>query len=344
MNKVIIASLRKNAGKTSIMVGLTKALNKKIGYLKPFGDRLIYKKKRLWDYDSALIANIFGLSETPEDMSIGFDYSKLRYIYDKKTTREKVSELAANLGRGKELLFIEGGKDLAYGMSVYLDALSLARYIGGNLIIVISGDENAVFDEISYIKNNMNISDINLKGVIINKVHNTDDFMNKYLPQVKEIGVPVVGVIPYQNELTYFSIDYLKEHLFAKVITGEDYLKRTVKNILIGAMSVNALIQTPILKKESILMITGGDRADMILLALEHQTVCIILTNDVVPPSHIIAKAAERKVPLLLVPYDTYETAKRIESIEPLLTKDEKQKIELLEKLIKDNVNIQAIF
>ncbi len=33
----------------------------------------------------------------------------------------------------------------------------------------------------------------------------------------------------------------------------------------------------------------------------------------------------------------------RIESIEPLLTKDEKQKIELLEKLIKDNVNIQAI-
>ncbi len=93
MNKVIIASLRKNAGKTSIMVGLTKAQNKKIGYLKPFGDRLIYKKKRLWDYDSALIANIFGLSETPEDMSIGFDYSKLRYIYDKKTTREKVSEL-----------------------------------------------------------------------------------------------------------------------------------------------------------------------------------------------------------------------------------------------------------
>jgi cobyrinic acid a,c-diamide synthase len=29
MNKVIIASLRKNAGKTTVMVGLTKALNKK---------------------------------------------------------------------------------------------------------------------------------------------------------------------------------------------------------------------------------------------------------------------------------------------------------------------------
>ena len=80
------------------------------------------------------------------------------------------------------------------------------------------------------------------------------------------------------------------------------------------------------------------------LLLLRVSRPCIILTNDVVPPSHIIAKAAERKVPLLLVPYDTYETAKRIESIEPLLTKDENHKIELLEKLIKDNVNIQAIF
>ncbi len=65
MSKIIIASLRKNAGKTTVMVGMAKALNKKIGYLKPFGDRLIYSKKRLWDYDSALVANIFALSENP---------------------------------------------------------------------------------------------------------------------------------------------------------------------------------------------------------------------------------------------------------------------------------------
>jgi uncharacterized protein len=344
MNKVIIASLRKNAGKTSIVVGLTKALNNKIAYLKPFGDRLIYKKKLLWDYDSALITNIFGLSEAPEDMSIGFDYSKLHYMYDIKTARERVLEIAANIGLGKDILFVEGGKDLAYGVSVYLDSLSLARYIGGNLIFVIYGDENTISDEITYVKNNMNIGDTNFKGVIINKVQNMEDFMNKYLPEIKKIGVPVLGVIPYQNDLTYYSIDYLREHLFAKVITGEDYLNRIVKNILIGAMSVNALIQTPILNKENILMITGGDRADMILLALEHQTAGLILTNNLIPPSHIVAKATERKVPLLLVPYDTYETAKRIESIGPLLTKDEKQNIELLGKLVKDNVNIQAIF
>jgi hypothetical protein len=343
MNKIIIASLRKNAGKTTVMVGMAKALNKKIGYLKPFGDRLIYNKKRLWDYDSALIANTFALSETPEDMSIGFDHSKLRYMYDEKVTREKVLDLAANMAQGKDLLFVEGGRDLAYGISVYLDAVSLARYLGGNLVIVISGDENTVFDDITYVKKNMDLSGINFKGIIINKVQNMDDFKETYLPQIQKIGVPVLGVIPYQKDLTYFSVSYLSERLFAKVVTGEGHLNRTVKNIFIGAMSVNAALQQPLLKKEGILMITGGDRTDMILVALDYQVTGIILTNNVVPPSHIISKATERKVPMLMVPYDTYETARRIDNMEPLMTKDDKQKIELLEKLIRENVNIQEI-
>ncbi len=102
MNKVIVASLRKNAGKTSVTVGITKALNKKIGYLKPFGDRLIYSKKRLWDYDSALIATVFTLHENPEDMSIGFDHSKLRYMYDRESITREVVRMMEEAGKGKD--------------------------------------------------------------------------------------------------------------------------------------------------------------------------------------------------------------------------------------------------
>ena len=46
--------------------------------------------------------------------------------------------------------------------------------------------------------------------------------------------------------------DFLAKRLFAKVVTGEKGLNRVVKNILVGAMSVNALYQTPCLsRKES---------------------------------------------------------------------------------------------
>lgn len=59
--------------------------------------------------------------------------------------------------------------------------------------------------------------------------------------------------------------------------------------------------------------------------------------------SNIIAKASERNIPLLMVFSDTYETAKQIESLEPLLTRDDGEKVELLKQLILKHVNIQEI-
>jgi hypothetical protein len=112
MKKLIVASMRKSAGKTSVIVGIAKALGKKMGYLKPFGDRLLYRKKLLWDYDAALITTIFDLEEKPEEMSIGFDPSKLRYMYDEEGTKGKLLGLVSYVGSGKEVLFVEGG----YGM------------------------------------------------------------------------------------------------------------------------------------------------------------------------------------------------------------------------------------
>ena len=94
MKNIIVGSISENAGKTSFIVGLGKTLGKKFGYLKPFGDRLIYRKKRLWDYDSALVTNIFGLDQSSDDITLGFEHSKLRYMYDEAGTKNKVQEMA----------------------------------------------------------------------------------------------------------------------------------------------------------------------------------------------------------------------------------------------------------
>src|SRR5512138_3377019 len=115
MDTFVVTSMHPSAGKTSIIIGITKALNRKIGYIKPFGERFLYRKKRLWDYDAALITNIFGLDENPEEMSVGFHHSKLFYMLDEKNTREKLRELLATVGEGKDLFFAECGKDLTYG-------------------------------------------------------------------------------------------------------------------------------------------------------------------------------------------------------------------------------------
>jgi BioD-like phosphotransacetylase family protein len=343
MDKVVIGSMRKSAGKTSIIVGIAGALKKKMAYLKPFGERLLYRKKRLWDYDSALITHIFGLQEDPVDMSIGFDHSKLRYMYDEKGIQQKLRETMAHISRDKEILFIEGGKDLTYGISIYLDTLSLARYTGSKLFIVVSGEEDTILDEILFLKKHVDLTGVPLGGIIVNKVQNLDEFQNTHLPVINKMGVRVIGVIPYQSELTCFSVYYLADRLFAKVITGEGGLKRVVKNIIIGAWSANVFLQSPVFKKENKLVITGGDRTDMILASLESDTSGIILTNNILPPSNIISKATERNIPLLMVFSDTYQTAKQIENLEPLLTKDDTDKVELLKELCRKHVDLSVI-
>lgn len=341
MDKLVIASMRPGAGKTSVIVGLVKALKKKIGYMKPFGDNLLYRKKRLWDYDAALITNIFSLRDSPEDMSLGFDHSKLRYMYDEAATVDKLSTALAHVGADKDLVFLEGGKDIAYGISVHLDAVSTAKHIDGKLFIVVGGDSDTVLDDAGFIKGHIDMTGVDFGGIIVNKVHDLEDFKNSYLANIIRMGINVAGVIPSKTELTHFSIDFLSENLFAKVIAGEGGLNRVVENVLVGAMSADAVLRHPRFQVKNKLVITSGDRSDMILAALESNAAGVILTNNILPPPNIIALASERNTPLLLVSGDTYQTAKQIDDSEPLLTKDSDEKIALLEELVREHLDLE---
>lgn len=342
MKNLIFGSITEGAGKTSLIVGLAKALNKKFAYLKPFGDRLIYRKKRLWDYDSALITNIFGLDQSSEDMTIGFEHSKLRYMYDGDSIKTKLLDMAHNLEGNNQVLFVEGGKDLIYGTSIHLDTLSLLRYAGGKLILVIAGDDSAIIDEITFVKKYMSMEGIEF-GVIINKVCNLDDYKDTHLQDIKEMGIEVLGVIPHEQDLTYVPVSYIAEKLQARVIAGEGGLSRRVKNVFVGAMSVDAATRLPLFRLENKLAITGGDRSDMIVAALESSTSAVILTANIIPPQNIIAKAADKNIPLLLVPFDTFRAAKQVDDMTPLLTKDDNERIGLLQKTIEKYVDFKAI-
>jgi BioD-like phosphotransacetylase family protein len=342
MKNIIIGSVSENAGKTSLIVGLAKALGSKFSYIKPFGDRLIYRKKRLWDYDSAIITNIFGLEQSSEEMTIGFEHSKLRYMYDEAGTKNKLLDMARKLSNGKDPLIIEGGKNLMYGSSIRLDTLSIVRYTEGKLILVISGDEGTIIDDITFVKKYVDTAGIDY-NVIINKVNNLDDYKNTYLKEIKNMGIKVLGVIPFDAELTYVAMSYLAEKLQARVLAGEAGLKRRVKHIFVGSMSGDAAVAYPQFKLPDKLAIASGDRSDYIVGALESNAAGIILTNNVLPPQSLISKAADLEIPMLLVPYTTFETAKQVDDAVPLLTKDDTEHIQLLKKLVEKNVDIQAM-
>ena len=344
MGSLIVASTRESAGKTSVLIGIGRALNKKFGYIKPLGDRFLYRKKRLWDYDAALMVNLFDLGEEPERISIGFDHSKLRYMYDEESITHEMKQVIAEMEKDKEALFIECRKDLSYGASVHLDPLTLSQATGHQVLIITGGSKNDIADDLAFLKRFVGSDEAHVGGVIINKVIKIDDFKETYLPEIEALGVNVLGVIPYEKELTTLSVSYLAEKLFARVIAGEDGLNSMIRNVFVGAMSVSAARAEPIFAKPDKLIITSGDRSDMIIAALEAGgTSCIVLTNNIVPPANVTAKASELKIPVLLVPTDTYATAMQVDKLEPLLTKDDDKKIEIITRLVKENVDLAAV-
>jgi len=344
VNSLIIASTRQSAGKTSVLVGLAEALGQEFGYIKPLGDRFLYRKKRLWDYDAALFVNLFNLTEEPERMSIGFDHSKLRHMYDREAITQQIRQMMETTGKTKQRLFIECGKDLSYGASVHLDPLTLSQATASQVVIVAAGGENEIADDIAFVQQFVGSDEAHVGGVIVNKVADLDEFNATYLPEIKQLGLNVLGVLPYEKELTTLSVSYLAEKLFARTIAGEDGLGKRIRTIFVGAMSESAARAQPEFSDPEKLIITSGDRSDLILAALEQGgTSCIVLTNNIVPPASVTGKASEKSVPILLVPTDTHNTARQIDNLEPLLTKEDSAKVQILAALVRDHVDLSAI-
>jgi len=204
MEKIVVASTNKSAGKTSIITGLLKASGKKCGYLKPFGDRLVYGGKKVWDLDAGFIAGSFGLSMKAEDLTLGFEHSCIRYSYDEKSIAEKLLDMCAKAGRGKDALIIEGGSEMWHGASVLLDALSVAKNVSGKLVIIIDGEDYDILDDIFFMKKYLDASKVRFAGVIINKVADVESFKKTYLPDLKKQKVNVLGVVPRTEELACY--------------------------------------------------------------------------------------------------------------------------------------------
>lgn len=343
MDKVIVASLRKSAGKSSIIAGLAKASGSRIGYLKPFGDRPVYEKKRLWDHDSSTMAKILKIEQETERMPLGFHHAKLRYAYDEAAVRNKIREAAEIAGQGAKMTFVEAGPDLAYGSSVHLDATSLALHLDAPLLAILSGDDDMVRDDAVFLRRYLQDLKVNCVGIIINKIPNLEDFKNAHLDSIQREGFNLLGVIPRCDELNYFTLANVREALLARVVTGDQLLGRVIRNVFIGVMSADAAVQSAEFNKQDTLIITSGDRSDLILAAMERGAAGVVITGNSMPPANIIGLSADHNIPILMVPFDTHRASRMIDDLEPLLHPEDDRKLELLTKLVWDHVKVSAL-
>jgi len=77
------------------------------------------------------------------------------------------------------------------------------------MVLVISGDDDTIMDDLVFLAKHMDLHQDRLLGIVINKIRDLEDFKTSYLPAVKTAGLEVLGRIPFDKELTYFSAHYL---------------------------------------------------------------------------------------------------------------------------------------
>jgi phosphate acetyltransferase len=135
----------------------------------------------------------------------------------------------------------------------------------------------------------------------------------------------------------------------ARVLYGGEHLDRLAYHYLIIAMRIRNYLGH---LKNNALLITPGDRSDVILSALQaHQSqnypsiAGLLLTGGLTPPASVdlLLSGLSDIIPILSVQTDTYQTAMNIGNVRSYITADNQSKIKLSLRLFERHVDIIAL-
>jgi hypothetical protein len=173
-------------------------------------------------------------------------------------------------------------------------------------------------------------------GVVINKVpEEALESTNQAIrPFLETQGIEVFGVIPANRILRSVNVRELVHRLNAEVLCRPDRLDLMVESLTIGAMNVNSALKY-FRQRQNMAVVTGGDRTDLQLAALETSTQCLVLTGHVAPQEIILNRAEDLEIPILSVDYDTLTTVEIIDQSFDHVRIQEPIKVEVAQDLFQ---------
>jgi uncharacterized protein len=350
MKALYITSVEAFSGKSAIVMALGKHIQsqgKQVGYLKPVSTQPWRTPEgKLADEDAAFINNVLNLTDDPTELCpVIVTPSALRSQLKGVGTEDnlnRILEAAKKVSTGKDLLLLEGGASLREGHAMGLSNLKIAQALGAPVLVLVSyHGEMQVIDDALTVK--LRLKDQCL-GVIINRVPaGAEEFIQEYAtPHLQSQGVPVLGMLPSLPKLSALSVGELIELLNAEVLTDQVNLDALAENFTVGAMTLDAALSR-FRKQRSKAVITGGDRTDIQLAALETSTVVLILTGNLHPSPLVLKQAENLNVPVLLVKGNTMETVESIEQSYGKTRLGQSEKLDTFVNLLKQNIDVDAI-
>jgi phosphate acetyltransferase len=340
MKKAIyIATSEANSGKSIVALGLMRMLlgqTAKVGYFRPIIDDV--KKGKKDNHINTIISH-FKLDIKPND---AFAFTRTEFINKRNEGKEgeifdTIIEKYKAIEEKNDFMLVEGTDFSGEGTAIELDAnILIAKNLGIPAIIVSSGVGKS-FDEfvngVHLAYDSFKEKEVEVLAVIANKVQNenldiTRKRIEKNLP--KDVFVSVIPLITSLNNPT---IKEVAKAIDAQILFGSEHLNNQSSSFIVGAMQLRNYLGHLC---ENCLIITPGDRADMILGALQAnisinypKIAGIVLTGGITPEKPIIKliEGLSQVVPILTVKKGTFAVANKIGAIRSHMYAENKEKI-----------------
>ncbi|NET49720.1 MAG: phosphotransacetylase family protein, partial [Merismopedia sp. SIO2A8] len=149
-------------------------------------------------------------------------------------------------------------------------------------------------------------------------------------------------IIPSSNLLRSVSVQALVNQLQAEVLCCSERLDLMVESLTIGAMNVNSALEY-FRNGTNMAVVTGGDRADIQMAALETSTHCLILTGHMQPQPMILSRAEQLEIPVLSVDLDTLTTVEIIDHAFGQVRLHETAKVHCIQQLMVEHFDIERL-
>jgi BioD-like phosphotransacetylase family protein len=239
------------------------------------------------------------------------------------------------------LVLLEGPSTLDEGKIFALSLPQMAEVLDARVLLVARPYSSLFLDGLLSAKERLGQR---LLGLVINDTSPTDyeTVSDSYQPFLEASGLKVLGILPRSALLRSVSVDELVKQLHAEVICRRDRLDLMVETLTVGAMSVNAALKY-FRQGTNMAVITGGDRADLQLAALEASTHCLILTGQIRPEPLVISRAEELEVPILSVASDTLTTVEVVDRTFGKVRLHEPIKVECISQLMAEHFHFDSL-
>jgi BioD-like phosphotransacetylase family protein len=343
---LLIGSCEPFSGKSAVVLGLARQLGRE-GVSVLFGKPLATSAADFpMDPEVRFVGTTLGLSDEqllPSLRVLEPATAQARLLAADLEAGDVLDDLRSRIAAEAErLVLLEAAGTLSEGLLFGLSLAQLARELDAQVLLVQPWSDSRSVEPL--LEARQQLGD-RLAGVVLNSVapEGLATLRAEVEPALERLGFPVLGVMPRSPLLRSVTVEELVRRLDARVLCCQDRLDLLVETISIGAMNVNSAMEF-FRRRRNMAVVTGADRTDIQLAALEASTQCLILTGVGDPLPQLISRAEELEVPVLKVDHDTLTTVETIDAAFGHGRLHEAVKASYAIRLVQEHCNFSRLF